>query len=159
MSLMLKIKYTETDQRGLDLIADLWRKLNEHHQVRSPYHAGHYAKMNFGIRKKQLLGKSQKGALHIDLAEDVKTGKLVGYCVSTISAVKQGEIDSIYIEEDYRRCRIGDNLMKKALKWMDNLGIAEKIIAVAVGNEEAFAFYSRYNFYPRVTYLRQIEKD
>jgi diamine N-acetyltransferase len=38
---------------------------------------------------------------------------------------------------------------------MDEHGAERKIIGVAVGNEEAFGFYEKFGFYPRVTILRQ----
>ena len=47
--------------------------------------------------------------------------------------------------------------MKKALGWMDGLSVTKRIIGVAVGNEEAFAFYAQYRFFPRVTILRQVD--
>ena len=49
--------------------------------------------------------------MRIDLAQDKINGILIGYCVSTISKDNQGEIDSIYIEEDYRN----KNLIQKAI--------------------------------------------
>jgi len=113
--------------------------------------------MTFDLRKKEILEKSRKGAVRIDLASDVDTGELVGYCVSTISVDKQGEIDSIYIEPGYRQSSIGVNLMKRALRWMDGLSATKKILVVAVGNEEVFEFYSQFNFYPRSTVLEQVE--
>ena len=146
---MAKIEYTETDQQGLDLIGVLWQKLVEYHKARSQHFSGHYAKITFDLRKKELLEKSRKGPLRIDLARDVNSGELVGYCVSTISGDRQGEIDSIYTEPDYRQSGIGDNLMKRALRWMDDLSVTKKILVVGAGNEEVFAFYSRYTFYPR----------
>ena len=154
---MVKIDYTETDRQGLDLIVPLWQKLNEHHRLRSLYFPGHYTRMTWDLRKKQLLEKSRDGAIRIDLARDGSTGTLIGYCVSTISEKRQGEIDSIYIEDGYRRHGIGDNLMKKALKWMDEHSVKGKMLEVASGNEEVFAFYSRYDFYPRSTIMRQVE--
>jgi ribosomal protein S18 acetylase RimI-like enzyme len=154
---MVKIEYTETDRQGLDLIVPLWQKLNEHHRLRSPYFPGHYSRMTWEIRKKELIDKSRNGSMRIDLARDGNTEALIGYCVSTISEKRQGEIDSIYIEEGYRRCGIGDNLMKKALKWMDEHSVKGKMLEVASGNEEVFAFYNRYDFYPRSTIMRQVE--
>jgi len=154
---MAKIKYIETDAQGLDLIAPLWQKLNEHHKARSPHHARHFAAMTWEIRKKDLLEKSKNGAIRVDLARHKNTGVLVGYCVSTISEKRQGEIESIYIEENYRRSGIGDNLMKRAINWLDSHSVTKKIIGVASGNEEVFPFYSRYHFYPRVTILEQVE--
>ncbi len=150
---MQKIEYTVTDQRDLDLIGSLWEKLNEHHRVRSPYWAGYYAHMTFELRKKELLEKSGKGAIRIDIAKDGNTGVLIGYCVSIVSEMKQGEIESIFIEKDYRLHGIGDNFMKKTLAWMDSLSVTNRVIAVAAGNEEANAFYSRHGFYPRRTIL------
>lgn len=156
---MAEIEYTETNQQGLDLIGHLWQKLKEHHKIRSQHFSWHYNRMTFDLRKKELLDKSSKGALHIDLARDMDTGEFVGYCVSTISGDKQGEIDSIYIEPDYRRAGIGDALMQRTLRWMDTLSVNKKIIVVAAGNEEVFAFYSRYNFYPGIITLRQVNAE
>jgi ribosomal protein S18 acetylase RimI-like enzyme len=154
---MANIEYTETDRQELDLIVPLWQKLNEHHRLRSLYFPGHYNRMTWDLRKKQLLEKSRDGAIRIDLARDGNTEALIGYCVSTISEKRQGEIDSIYIEEGYRRHGIGDNLMKRALSWLDDLSVKGKMLEVASGNEEVFAFYSRYDFYPRSTIMRQVE--
>ena len=154
---MAKIEYLETDEQGLDSIGHLWQKLIEYHKERSPQHfSGHYTMITFDLRKKQLLEKSGKGSMRIDLARDTETGKLVGYCVSTILGDKQGEIESIYIEESYRHSGIGDNFMKKALHWMDGLSVKKKIVGVGAGNEEVFSFYSRYSFYPRATILEQV---
>ena len=151
---MLEIKYTETDQCGLDSIEPLWLKLREHHKVRSKYFSKH--NITFATRKLGLLGKSQKGVLRIYLATDVDEGILVGYCVATVSE-GTGEVESIYVEEDYRHSGIADNLMKRAMAWMDKLSVTKRIIGVANGNEEVFGFYSRYNFYPKVTILEQIK--
>jgi ribosomal protein S18 acetylase RimI-like enzyme len=155
---IVNIEYTETDQRGLDLIGPLWEKLNEYHRERSPYHKGHFAGMTFEMRKRHLLEKSAGGAMRIDIARDRETDKYAGYCVSTVSKDRQGEIDSIYIESEYRRRGIGDALMKRTLGWMDRLSITRRLVEVASGNEEVFAFYRRYGFYPRSTILRTVEK-
>jgi diamine N-acetyltransferase len=151
------IEYIETDQSGLDSIGFLWEKLNEHHRIRSHYYAGHFTRMTFEIRKKGLLEKAQKGQLRIDIAKDKQTENVIGYCISSITEDKQGEIESIFIESDYRRQNIGDVFMKKALKWMNSFSVAKIIIEVGAGNEEVFGFYARYNFYPRVTILSQPE--
>jgi len=152
---MTKIEYTEADQHGLDMVGPLWQKLREHHKMRSQHFAGVFEKMTFNQRKKELLDKSAKGVMRIDFAKDAETGELVGYCVSTISGDKQGEIDSIYIEAGYRRGGIGDTFMKRALNWMESQSVKKKVIGVAGGNEEVFPFYRRYGFFPRVTILGQ----
>ena len=154
---IMKIEYLETNQQGLDLIGTLWQKLIEYHKTRFKHFAEHLERVTFDLRKKELLEKTRDGALRIDLAKDMNTGELVGYCVSTVSGNRQGEIDSIYIESDYRQSGIGDNLMKRTLRWMDDMQVTKKILVVGAGNEEVFAFYSRYNFYPRSIVLEQVK--
>ncbi len=154
---MVNIEYSEADQSEMDVIGPLWQKLRSYHEVCSPHFSEHFARMTFDLRKKRLLEKSRSGTLRIDLARDVQTGVLVGYCVSTVTGDKQGEIESIYVEQDYRRSGIGDSLMKRTLRWMDNMPVSKKIVVAAVGNEEALSFYSRYGFYPRITTLEQVE--
>ena len=154
---MKKIEYIEKDKTDLDLVGPLWEKLNTHHKVRSLNFAEHFDKMTWDKRKSELLDKCNNGAMLIHLAKDNKTGALIGYCVSTINDKKQAELESIYIEESYRRDGIGSNFMKRALKWMEGQAAARKVIAVAAGNEEAFPFYERYNFYPRASILEQVE--
>jgi ribosomal protein S18 acetylase RimI-like enzyme len=154
---MMEIDYSETNQQGLDLIGTLWQRQIEYHKTRSKHFAERLERVTFDLRKKELLEKTREGALRIELARDVNTGELVGYCMSTISGNRQGEVDSIYIEPGYRKSGIGNNLMKRALRWMDDMSVTKKILVVAAGNEEVFAFYSRYNFYPRSIVLEQVE--
>jgi len=84
---------------------------------------------------------------------DSDSNQYVGYCISSITKDNEGEIDSIFIEENYRRLGIGDCFMKKALEWMDKQSVKTKRIVIAYGNEEAMAFYSRYGFAPLFTVL------
>jgi GNAT superfamily N-acetyltransferase len=151
------IEYIETDQRGLDSIGFLWEKLNEHHRVRSLYHSEHFKHMTFDIRKNGLLEKAKKATFRLDIAKDIKTGKYIGYCLSSITEDKVGEIESIFIESEYRHRKIGDYFIMKALIWMDGIGTNSRIIGVGVGNEEVFPFYAKYGFYPRVHVLQRLE--
>jgi diamine N-acetyltransferase len=151
------IVFTQSGPEGLEQIAPLWIKLRRHHKERSPWFKDDFDTVTWEMRKTGLLEKSAKGELLVHLAKD--KGVLIGYCVSSIDTEKQGEIESIYIEKEYRKHHIGDGFMKTALKWMDGQGVKRKIIGVAVGNEEAFGFYEKYGFYPRVTLLRQKEKN
>ena len=154
----MKIQYLENDKQGLDLIGPLWEKLKEYQKVRSQHFPDHYAKRTFDQRKMDLLEKAESGALRIDLARDLDAGELVGYCVSTISGDGQGRIESIYVEPNYRQSGIGDNLMQKALHWLDGMQAKTKMLIVGAGNEGVFTFYSRYNFHPKHITLEQVEK-
>jgi ribosomal protein S18 acetylase RimI-like enzyme len=138
---MARIEYTETSEQGLDLIYNLRQKIIEYHKALSPsYFYRRYAGMDVNRGNQIILEKAIKG-----------------YCISTISGDRQGEIESIYIEPDYRGSGIGDSLMKRALRWMDECSVTKKVLGVGAGNEEVFEFYRRYNFYPRTTILEQVE--
>jgi diamine N-acetyltransferase len=152
---MAEIEYIETDGRGLDLIAPLWLKLNELHKIRSEHFKDYFNQMTWEKRNAGLIEKAENGAILVNLAKD--RNSLIGYCVSTISEDKSGEIESIFIEKQYRRRGIGDHFMKTALKWMETYAVTRKTVAVAAGNEEALGFYRKYGFYHRVTILMQIE--
>jgi len=147
------IKYLEKNQNELNIIGPLWEKLNAHHISLSKYWGKNRRATSFDMRKKQLLEKSQEGKLCIFLASDVNTKKYIGYCVTTVDRENQGEIESIYVENDYRGLGIGDSLMIKALDWLKAMKVTKTILSVGDGNENVFAFYRRYNFYPRVTIL------
>lgn len=150
------IEYLEKNGSELDMIKPLWEKLLEYHRDRSQYFSEYYASINFELRKQTLLEKSRDGAIRVDLAIDKERNQLIGYCVSTLSGEKQGEIESIYVEPEYRGSGVGDNLMRKALAWMDINQARKKILSVAQGNESVMGFYRRYKFYPRITILEQV---
>lgn len=75
----------QADAQDIDTIAPLWLKLLIYHKDRSAYFKEHFSRMTWEKRKKELIDKSRNGAMCIDLAKDKITGKLIGYCVSTIS--------------------------------------------------------------------------
>ena len=104
------------------------------------------------------MDKSSGGATRIDLAQDKINGNLIGYCVSTISKDNRGEIDSIFIEEDYRRSGIGAYLTEKALGWMDEKAADGIITEVIINNQDALNFYYQYGFYPRCIILERVKK-
>ena len=150
-----QIEYLEKDQDDLDIIRPLWQKLNQHHLAVSKYHKDSRVATTFDMRKDQLLEKSRQGVLNIDLARDSNTKEYIGYCVTTINPEKQGEIESIYVEKEYRGMGIGDGLMTRALGWLKTMSVKKTILGVAEGNESVFPFYRRYNFYPKITLLWQ----
>ena len=149
----IQIEYLEKNQEDLEIVRPLWQKLNQHHIAVSKYQKNNRTNTTFDMRKKQLLEKSHQGALQINLARDSNTKEYIGYCVTTINSEKQGEIESLYVEKDYRGTGIGDSLMTRALGWLKTMSAKKTILGVAEGNESVFPFYRRYNFYPRVTIL------
>jgi diamine N-acetyltransferase len=155
----MKIEYLEKDQSSLDIIEPLWEKLREHHRVHSVHFKDHFSRIKWETRRKEILEKTHHGALFVHLAKDSDTGNIVGYCVTSINNMKVGEVESIFVETKYRRAGIGAYFMKQAIAFMNAHNVFRKVIAVASGNEEAFGFYARFNFYPRVSILTQPDKN
>jgi len=79
--------------------------------------------------------------------------KNIGYCVASLDPAYNGEIESIFVEEDYRRQTVGDRLMTAALDWLVAHDPRAISVAVVFGNEQAHPFYAKYGFVPRTTYL------
>ena len=148
-----KVTYKSGGPDLLDEIQLLWEGLNRHHAAISPHFKADFHAKTFAERKRALLEKYTDGQLRIDIAGT--QGRNVGYLVSAITPDGVGEIESIYIEDDFRGQAIGDQLMQWALDWLDEQGVHTKQIDVAVGNERAYKFYARFGFYPRVVTLKQ----
>jgi diamine N-acetyltransferase len=153
------VKFLHGDEALLDQIRVLWEALNSHHLELSTNFKQHYQDMTFEKRKADLLKKTAAGKMRVDLAVDEVTGQNVGYCVSSLNQEKIGEVESIFVDANYRGLGIGDSLMNKALCWMDQEGAVAKIVEVASGNEEAFCFYAKYGFLPRKTLLKQMQSS
>lgn len=153
----MNIEYSVTDEKGIDEVAFLWEKLNEHHGGLSRHFSFDYPGRTWDNRKKELL--SEAVDLQVDLARDTDTEELIGYCVSSITSDGLGEIDSIFVESDYRRSGIGDHLILNALNWMQELMVTRIIVQVLVGNEDAYPFYTKYGFLPRTTIIMRIDEN
>ncbi len=149
------LKYIQGGLELIDVVKNLWEKLNNHHKEKSIHFKEHHSNLTYDMRKEALLIKSRAGKIKIDIVKDIANESLVGYCISTISSDKVGEVDSLYVETEYRGQNIGDYFMEKALEWMDSNNVVKKQIGVAAGNDKVYEFYKRYNFYPRVTMLVQ----
>jgi ribosomal protein S18 acetylase RimI-like enzyme len=155
---MSNIEYIARDESGLGAIGPLWLKLQEHHRACGGEFARTLGAVTWEQRQAGLLKKVAGGRLLVDLARDGETGQYVGYCVTSLTADLRGEIESIYVEPEYRRKGIGDCLMWRALRLFDEGGAKVRTLGVAAGNEEVFRFYRRYGFVPRATILQQIEE-
>lgn len=141
----------------LEFVQPLWEKLNKHHQLNSRCFPDKFKDLTFASRKKKFVNDANT-ELRIDLVKDLENQMFVGYCISTITIDSVGEIDSLYIEPEYRKFGIGDKLMRRSLEWLDSKNVRIKIIGVAEGNEQVFDFYKKYGFYERRTILEQVAK-
>jgi ribosomal protein S18 acetylase RimI-like enzyme len=148
----ITITYITGNHKLLDAIQPLWEGLNKYHEAVSPHFKDDFQVYTFAQRKENLLKKNRNGRIRIDIARIDE--QPVGYVIAAIRD-DVGEIESIFIKEDYRGQGIGDELMSRVLAWMDHAQVRQKIVDVAVGNEDALDFYARFGFFPRITTLKQ----
>jgi GNAT superfamily N-acetyltransferase len=153
---MLPIEYRRTDIREIDGIRPLWCLLNSYMSTRTTNFRSHFEQMTFEKRKAYFEQLAAAGNLCIDLAFDVRDrDRYTGYCVSSLSQEKTGEIESIFVDEAYRSCGIGSALVTRALGWLDENGSTRNRVSVSEGNEPVWNFYKKFEFYPRMTVLEQ----
>jgi len=149
-----QIKRLEINE--IDLIQPMWEKLNLLHFDLSQNFKNRFYDMNWEKRKTKLIEKSED--IMIDAVMDSKN-VVIGYCISTVDKKnnKTGEIDSIYIDEPYRKSGIGKQLINNAIEWLGTKGTTEQRLFVGVGNEKVLDFYKRFNFFPLHIVLQRID--
>lgn len=86
--------------------------------------------------------------------EDIENveSKIIGYCISTITG-ETCEIDSLFIEDNYRKLGLGNTLINRGIEWLKGNNCNKILVAVSDGHEEVFDFYMKNGFYPRFIYL------
>jgi ribosomal protein S18 acetylase RimI-like enzyme len=147
--------YRIVDESGFDAVGPLWEKLRAYHAQLPWRFAAEMHGSPFEPRKQELLAKAVSGKLRIELVSTGSEMADVAYCVSTVSADGRGEVDSLFVEEGFRGCGIGSELVRCALAWLESAGATSKLVTVAHGNAEALALYERFGFYPRSVVLQQ----
>ena len=147
------IHYESGDGRSLQRVAPLWRKLRAYHVRRASAFATEIAATPFSLRAQALLAKSGEERLRVDVARDSTNHTDIGYCISSVDSNGQGEIDSLFVDRRYRGRNIGESLVRRALAWLRKKRVSRIVVGVVTGNEETFAFYSRFGFKPRATLL------
>ncbi|MFZ5989484.1 MAG: GNAT family N-acetyltransferase [Bacillota bacterium] len=145
----MSVEIVEISIGEVDVIKPLWEKLYELQRRNSTYFLECYGELTFEERMKRLYDKVGKGLVRIDAVRDNNhVDRYVGYCISSVTGV-EGEVDSIFLEEEYRGIGIGDMLMENALRWIDTNNAKSIKISVIYGNDAVLPFYEKHGFYPR----------
>ncbi len=131
-------------------LKSLWEKLNEMHLTDSNYFKEQYKEFTFDKRCEKFI-EMEDNKILIELVIDNEIP--VGYCISTIDK-GVGEIDSLFVEEIYRKFGFGRQLILNSIKWLKRNHCIKIFVTVAEGHESVFGFYQRFGFYPRMTYLQ-----
>ena len=87
-------------------------------------------------------------------------GQLVGHCLAfiteyppVITTKRYGKFQEIAVAADYRRCGVGERLVKKMLKWFAQQGIKRIEVRVSVHNELSTTFWRKMGFTPYIETL------
>jgi len=147
------ITYFSGALEHLDDVKDLWERLNKHHESISSHFKDDFRSFRFLHRRAKLLKKHQDGKTRIEIAID--QDQPVGYIISSITEDRVGEIESIFVRDEYRGQAIGTQLMERALAWLESQNGEILKVKVAVGNEASYDFYAKFGFYPWVTTLKR----
>ena len=133
----------------LDRVAPLWRGLRAHHAGVSEHFSDQLASRSFEDRRRDLVSKAIKMKVDVACAGE----RDIGYCITTIDKENRGELDSLFIDEDYRRVGLGRRLAESAVEWLKAEGAHPIFLTVVVGNDEAVRFYETLGFYPRTVVM------
>jgi GNAT superfamily N-acetyltransferase len=150
---MTRVEYLIFDETALESVRPLWIQLNAYHHRNSRFFQNHYDKMTYDDRKIHFQNLARGGQLRIEMARDPEQDRFIGYCISSLSAEKHGEFESVFIEELYRGQNIGSTLIRNALVWMKTFGVSRIRVSVADGNSPAMDFYRKFDFVPRMVVL------
>lgn len=135
----------------LDRIAPLWEGLRLRHLERSANFKAHFERQTFSERSQKFCALPPD-CVHIGAAED-ESGALAGYCICSVQG-SSGELDSIFVEEQYRGQELGYRLARDGIDWLESKGCRHIDVMVAEGNEDVFPFYEKLGFRVRATVLR-----
>jgi diamine N-acetyltransferase len=142
-------------EEGIGAVQPLWEKLRAHHSPLLAGLPGATPPFNFEPRKQEILAKAEPGKIRIELVSTALHVLDIAYCISTVASNGCGEIDSMFVEEEFRGRGIGSDLVRRALAWLQSAGATSKVVTVAHANEEALAFYKRFGFQPKTILLQQ----
>lgn len=127
----------------LDQLAPLWTEFNALHRDLDEVCGWSRKSTTWQDRLAELRDKA-KGKSLIQ-AVDME-GQIVGYCFSSIDDSNQGEVDSLFVQPDWRGRGFGKDLIQNALQWFEDSGCTEIEMSVHPGNTQAVFFYWHFGF-------------
>ncbi|WP_254507437.1 GNAT family N-acetyltransferase [Anatilimnocola floriformis] len=135
----------------LDRVEPLWNQTRDFHfQLAPQWRKG--LTWEFTDRRVALIAKGTHGHFIALASVDDRD---VGYSICTIEANGRGEIDSLFVEAEFRKQGIGDALMQSSLAWFAERAVDDIAIEALACNEDAVRFYARFGFQPRSVTLKR----
>ena len=103
-----------------------------------------------------LVAKTSDGKVHIQLVYTQAKDNPIGFCITSLSSNRIGEVEALYILDEYQGNNLGTTLLQRSLQWMEAHNVLEQKLTVAAGNEQVFSFYQKFRFYPGYTTLFRV---
>ncbi|MDJ0569026.1 MAG: GNAT family N-acetyltransferase [Pleurocapsa sp. MO_192.B19] len=107
-------------------------------------------------RDSGLVAKTIDGKLHIQLVYASDKDEPIGFCITSLSDDRIGEVEALYILDEYQGNNLGTKLLQTSLQWLETHKALEEKLIVAVGNEQVFSFYQKFGFYPGYSTLFRV---
>jgi GNAT superfamily N-acetyltransferase len=108
------------------------------------------------LRDDGLVQKTCGGKLHVQLVFVNTEAEPIAFCISSLTQVRIGEVEVLFVLESYQGNKLGRQLFENALVWLKQEGAIEQRLVVAVGNEKVFNFYEKYGFLPGYSTLFRV---
>lgn len=103
-----------------------------------------------------LLAKISDGKLHIQLVYASNHQDPIGFCITSLSSDRIGEVEALYVLDKYQGNNLGTQLLQNSLQWLEANNVLEHKLIVAAGNEQVFSFYQKFGFFPGYTTLFRV---
>ena len=153
---MNNIKYIEGKKELFPQVVPLREKLLLHHRELKHKFAFDITEKLKNNNVEHVLPKGKHKDIKVIIAKN--NNKNIGFCIGLIKEDNIGEINILYVDPEYQKLKIGTELMKNILKWMDDNKVSSKELNVCAGNENVYKFHKKFNFFPRKSLLKQIKK-
>jgi ribosomal protein S18 acetylase RimI-like enzyme len=110
------------------------------------------------IFSREMLEKYPASDYRLAVADD--HGELIGFCFSYVSRKPKyfkiqrfGFIGDLYVKPEYRRQKIGKDLVKDAMNFFAKHRVNQIELLVAVKNKDAIKFWEAYGFNQLLTWM------
>jgi ribosomal protein S18 acetylase RimI-like enzyme len=143
------IEISDISKDKIYRLRNLWEKLNKLHYEDSIYFEDFYESFTFDKRIEALM---KIGDENLKISVIGEGQRFLGYCISSVDG-ENGEIVSIYVDEELRDRGFGKELMNRHVAWLKEMGCANIRAAVSFGHDSVIDFYHRMGFYERIVYF------
>lgn len=156
-----KVKIRKAEQSDVEAIVGFsYALFQEDAGQRDPSMNLEWAKENGAAYFSELIASDKNIGL-LALVEDNVIGYLVGRVreATSLSLIKKADLESMFVEEQYRGQGVGAQLAQMFLKWAIEQGVEQITVTAYAANERAIAFYQGLGFKPKNLTLALGVKD